>query len=374
MTGYTTFREIEPLATEYLLAGYPKIPRGDVTGIFGDGGVGKGRMITSFIAQVVNEGATVITVLPEDHPGEQVRPRLEAAGVADMSRVVDMTRLPGGGRFKLSADMRHDGHLALLREAIETLNASGHDVRLVVIDPVAAVIGWGSINTNQGARRVVEGLQDMAADTGVAVILVAHTVKSGQLQGSAGLEQALRLLYRVGKDPANPLVRVVSVAKANNLASTEDLKFTVEQGEDGQVRVIWLDRAEQDRRNKSWRQAPSAAAAGDGLAGTLAGIRQLGQALRDLPGQVTVTTAPPGQQYAALVGVQRPGQDRPAVTVLDAFPADDLGARRARAACEAHPQFRPEARWQQGRDGGLLSKYQTGDGTVVRFAVTAVAG
>jgi predicted ATP-dependent serine protease len=259
-TAYATFADTDPLPTEHLLGGgSPLIPRGDVTGIYGDGGLGKGRMIMSFVAEVANDGGTVIVILPEDHPNEQVRPRLESAGVRDMSRVVNLTRLPGGSRFKLSAAQNHDGDLGLLREAVEVLSSQGHDVRLVVIDPVAAVIGWGSINTNQGARRVVEGLQDLAADTGVSVILVAHTVKSGSLQGSAGLEQALRLLYRVSKDPSNPLVRVLSVAKTNNTGASEDLRFVIEDAGDG-PRVVWLDAAEIARRQMSWRKPPDAGA------------------------------------------------------------------------------------------------------------------
>jgi hypothetical protein len=63
---------------------------------------------------------------------------------------------------------------------------------------------------------------------------------------------------------------------------------------------------------------------------------------------------------------------RPSLTTLKVYPGDDVGARLARARCEAHPDFRPAAAWRQGRDG-LLSKYEMSDGTVIRFAVTAVA-
>ena len=57
--------------------------------------------------------------------------------------------------------------------------------------------------------------------------------------------------------PANPMLRVLHAEKSNN-AVLEDLRFTVEEGDDGQVRVVWLDRQEQDRRNRSWRTAPQA--------------------------------------------------------------------------------------------------------------------
>ena len=353
MAAYTSFADVEPLQIEYLLEGHPRIPRGDVTLVFGEGSVGKGRMICSFIAEVVNSGGTVITVLPEDHLNEEAAPRMRAAaGVSDLSKVIDMTRLPGGARFKLSADTRHDGDAGLLRQAIGELAGEGHDVRLVVIDPLAACVGWGSINTNAGARRLVEPLQDLAQSTGVSVIVVAHSVKSGVLQGSAGLSQALRLVYRVSKDPANPMLRVLHAEKANNLVA-EDLRFTVEQDELGRVRVVWLDRREMDRRNKSWRTPPS-------------------------PAVVPAPAVRPGhggaQGYAAILGVQPPGQASPAVRVLKMFPGDERGARLARARCEIHPEFRRDAQWQRARDGELLARYTRPDGTVVRFAVTSMTG
>lgn len=340
--AYTSFGEIEPLRTEYLLDRYPRIPRGDVTLFFGEGSVGKGRMICSLIADVVRGGGSVITVLPEDHPAEEVAPRLRAAGVPDLSRVIDMTRLPGGSRFKLSADTKHDGDVGHLRQAIGELAEAGHDVRLVVIDPLAAVVGWGSIATNAGARRLVEPLQDLAMSTGVAVVVVAHSVKSGVLQGSAGLSQALRLVYKITKDPANPALRVLHAEKANNLVA-EDLRFTVEEGDDGQVRVIWLDRAEQDRRNRSWRAAPAAAAPGS-----------------------------EGGQYAALVSIQGPADRRPEVLILGRYAASRQGAELARRRCEAHRLFSPGADWETA-GAELLSRYELGDGTQVRFAVADLA-
>jgi hypothetical protein len=258
--AFTTFDQIEPLPAEPLWPGY--WPRGEVVGWFGDGGIGKGRAIIDLVARITRgdpmpfragrtEPGTVILVQPEDNPYEQIRPRLDAAG-ADVTRVIDMTRLPTGARLKLSAAATKDGDAGQLRECVETLRAQGRNPRLLVIDPVAATVGWGSIQTNAGARRLIEPLQDLAQSTGITVLLVMHTTKEGKLAGSVGIQQALRLLYRVSKD-VNPLVRVISLEKANNLGETPDAKFMLEDTGTG-VRVVWLDRAEQDRRNRSWRQ------------------------------------------------------------------------------------------------------------------------
>ena len=65
-TAYESFAEIDQLDPEYLLPGSAfLIPRGDLTLLYGTGGVGKGRLLMSVIADVVNDGGSVIVILPE---------------------------------------------------------------------------------------------------------------------------------------------------------------------------------------------------------------------------------------------------------------------------------------------------------------------
>lgn len=256
-TKYQTLGGTDALPTEYVMGTRkPYVPRGDVTICFGPGKVGKGRLTAWFIKQVVADGGTVVGAWPEDHPEEQLRPRLDAAGLTEdeLDRVINITRLPNTGRFKLSADLTHVGHLPLLREEIlPELAADGHDVRLLVLDPLAALVGWGSIQTNAGARRAVEPIQDMCMDTGIACWLVAHTTKAGVLQGSAGLLQAVRLAYRLSKDRNDPTVKILSVEEANNLPEQEDIRFKIEDYEQGNAKVVFLDQAYIDRHHRSWR-------------------------------------------------------------------------------------------------------------------------
>ena len=207
-------------------------------------------MIAGIIAEVTNAGGTVITILPEDDLHEQVRPRLEAAG-ADLSRVIDLTTI-GGCRFKLAAGSKEPGHLQLLATAIDDLNKAGHYVQLVVIDPIAAV-ALGTISTNRGARALIEPLQDLAGVTGVSILCVAHAVKNGTLQGSAGLRDAARLVYKVSVDDTDPTVRVLEAEKHNNLPDSEPLRFAIEPDDAGRPRVVWLTREELDRRSRDWR-------------------------------------------------------------------------------------------------------------------------
>jgi hypothetical protein len=260
-----TYDQITPRETVYL-CWKPAIPRADVSVFFGPGAVGKGRMLCSFIAGVTNgqqfgmdsgsaEPGDVVVIFPEDKADEQVAWRLRGAG-ADLSRVVDMTRLEDGGRFKLSATPRYPGHLSLLRAKVEELQDAGRNPQLVIIDPIAAVkgIGMGSIQTNDGVRYVMEGLQDMADMTGVSVVVTAHTTKEGKLQGSAGFEQSVRYLYRVSVDPANDALRVVKVEKANNLPRDyPELRFTITEDANGIARVDWMDRERLEEKRTSWR-------------------------------------------------------------------------------------------------------------------------
>ena len=115
--AFTTFAEIDPLpdraAVAWVLAarrGGRMVRRGrhrQGQGRARPGGPGHPRRPDAVLHRAAGPG-TVILVLPEDHPAEQVRPRLDAAG-ADVTRVIDMTRLPTGARFKLSATMTKDG-------------------------------------------------------------------------------------------------------------------------------------------------------------------------------------------------------------------------------------------------------------------------
>ena len=142
--------------------------------------------------------------------------------------------------------------MQLLATAIDDLNKAGHYVQLVVIDPIAAV-ALGTISTNRGARALIEPLQDLAANTGVSIICVAHSIKNGQLQGSKGLEDAARLVYKVSVDATDPTVRLVEMQKHNNLPDSEPLRFAIEADDAGRPRVVWLTAEELDRRSRDWR-------------------------------------------------------------------------------------------------------------------------
>ncbi len=113
-------------------------------------------------------------------------------------------------------------------------------------------------------------LMRMAKETGVAVVMVHHTVKSGSVAGSKGLTDVVRYVYTVKRDPENDAIRVVHLDKGNNVGQTDDVRYTIVDGEQG-PRAVWLSREELTERRTAWRKpadAASPAALGCRHAGT----------------------------------------------------------------------------------------------------------
>lgn len=308
-----------PAQPTVMLANRPYMPYGDVVLLYGEASLGKGRMVMSFISDVTNgkplaydeEGqppGDVWVLLPEDKPGEQVKHRLEAAG-ADVRRVHDLTKLDSDVRFKFSATkkVKAQGDLPVLwREVVEaqkqclcgfegsnreeldqhlmktgvSYTHASRNPRLVVADPITALIGEGTINTNPGARAFMEPIQDFADATGVCVILVAHPTKAGVLQGSGALRDAARVVYYAHWDKNDSTHRVLSLEKGNNVGPTEqaDLKFTIVSDEQGRAKVEWLDRTDVEEKRNAWRderlEAAAAYRAGQKAAEVVKSIRR----------------------------------------------------------------------------------------------------
>lgn len=373
-----------------LLSQQPYLPYGDAALVFGEGSLGKGRMVMSLIASVTRglpvgldktgeAAGDVIVILPEDKPGEQVHERLEAAG-ADLSRVWDMTRLDSGTRLKFSAKVGTPGDLPALAAFTDRLRRtcmcgftgttigelsghlaanSGHtgrNPRMVVIDPITAVIGEGTIQTNKGARAFVEPLQDYAEQTGVCVLLVAHPTKAGALQGSGALSDALRLVYFCKWDADNSAHRIMTPVKANNLPPelAGDLRFTVEGTP---PRVVWLDRTMMDAGKDDWRAQRAATQA------------QFSQKVSSLTAQAQAAygapIAPSG--WCAIRLDHTPGQkDKPVILRDGAASPQD-----AYWAAESSAGFALPWRPYSGANGktGSMAQVPLPNGAVVKFAV-----
>lgn len=109
--------DIEAKPVEWLWQ--DRIPKGMITVVAGKPDQGKGLFGTHVAAELTKQGQNVLVSAMEDDPAMMTRPRLEAAG-ADLDRVLLW-------RFILPDQMED-----LTRRVIE------HDIKLVVIDPLAA--------------------------------------------------------------------------------------------------------------------------------------------------------------------------------------------------------------------------------------------
>lgn len=216
-----------------------RIPRGAVTILAGDPGLGKSILTCELAARVSRgqaitpggsgEPGRVLMLTAEDSLGAVVRPRLELAG-ADLGRVaLD----EGAGDAPLTLPSGLATLAAWMRE---------HRPALVVIDPVVAFLD-GDLNPHRDAdvRRALRPLADLAAETAAAVVAVMHFNKAQgaqplyRLSGSIGFAGAARSMLVFGRRPdaedSDP-TRVVAVAKSSYaaLAASVELSLTVPAG------------------------------------------------------------------------------------------------------------------------------------------------
>ena len=251
-----------------------RIPLGKLTVIDGDPGLGKSLLTLDLAARLtrgdgmpdgsgsdLNGPRGVVLLSAEDDPADTIRPRLDAAG-ADVSRIVILASVRDG------AEQRgpHIGDLDAIRHAITDVGAA-----LVIIDPLMAHVPEDrNTHRDQDIRRALAPLAALAADTGVAVIVVRHLNKTAGVNplyrggGSIGIIGAARsgLLVAVDPEDAEGSTRVLAIQKANLAARAPSLKYRITEVRPGVAGVAWvgesnlsaydlLDAAGQDQEGKS---------------------------------------------------------------------------------------------------------------------------
>lgn len=182
-------KDIEPRAVRWLWR--DRIPQGMLSVVAGKPSAGK-SLFTLAMAAELSEEHDILVAASEDPAHEVVRPRLEAVGA-------DLHRVHIANRFWLPSGL--DYIAAQVKE---------HDVRLVVIDPIADHLDLGVNRRTDSIRKVTEPLAALAESTGAAVVLVEHALKgvsknadplSAIAGGSSGLVAAARVAYIGGIDP-----------------------------------------------------------------------------------------------------------------------------------------------------------------------------
>jgi hypothetical protein len=256
--GLVRLADVVPEAVRWLWR--QRVPRGKLTILDGDPGLGKSLITIDIAARVTRHAAMPDGTLPElEGPGgvvllsaedglaDTIRPRLEAAG-ADISRVVALAFVqdtqPGSEadparvrRLPTLAD------LEALREAITAV-----DAKVVIIDPLMAYLpGTTNAHRDQDVRQILAQLAALAEETGVALIVVRHLNKAAggnplyRGGGSIGIIGAARSGLLVAKDPDDETEarRVLVPTKSNLSAPAPALAYHLEPGEGEVVRVVW---------------------------------------------------------------------------------------------------------------------------------------
>jgi len=225
-----------------------RIPKGKLTMLDGDPGVGK-SVVTMDIAARVSTGrpfpdgapcevGNVLIVNLEDAADDTIVPRLKAHG-ADLARVFILpASVPdghGGTRLLTIPD-----DITLLENKVLQREAA-----LLIIDPVMTMLG-GDANKDQDARKALTPIADMADRTGVAVAGVRHLNKSVGLKaiqrggGNMGLIGVARAGAFFAEHPDDNGLRVMAPHKSNLAEKPPSLGYRIVTSEVHKTaRVEW---------------------------------------------------------------------------------------------------------------------------------------
>ena len=214
---------------------------GKLSLIAGQPGLGKSQTTLAMVAAVTTAGrwpdgesaplGSAVLVSCEDDAGDTIRPRLEAAG-ADLARVTLFDwALSNDGKERRHFDVAE--HMPALSDLVTRLG----DVRLIVIDPITAYMGRADSHKTADVRTALVPLQALAAEAGVAIILVSHLNKNGadraamnRVVGSGAFVAVCRSAWLIAPDSqdADKRRRILTPLKNNIGDDRTGFAFTVE--------------------------------------------------------------------------------------------------------------------------------------------------
>lgn len=245
-----TLADVAPEQVSWLWPG--RIPAGKLTVFDGDPSLGKSTVALDIAAKVTTgtvfyDGTRppvggVLLLSGEDGLADTVRPRLDAAG-ADPSRVHALTgiRLPTEDGGYVERDP-HLGDVAEIEHAVRD-----HDVRLVIVDVLAAFLPSGTdSHKDTDVRQVLRRLKDLAEHTGAAIIALRHLNKSGGATaiyrggGSIGIVGAARAGYLFARDPDDENRVILAATKLNVATMPTSCAYRLVDHGNGAARVDWL--------------------------------------------------------------------------------------------------------------------------------------
>jgi putative DNA primase/helicase len=238
-----------------------RIPRGKITVLDGDPGVGKSMLAIALAAHITTgrawpDGApcrqgAVLFLYGEDGVGDTLAPNLDAAG-ADSSRVLALDSVIAGVTDEGKPIVR-DPHLGDVPQIEAAVIENG--IALVVIDVLMAFLPDGTdSHKDQDVRKLLRRLKEMAERTGAAVLLLRHLNKAGgghplyRGGGSIGIVGAARSGLLAARDPDDAELVVVARTKNNLAAPVPSVSYRIVTDDHG-ARVEWAGPSERSAQD-----------------------------------------------------------------------------------------------------------------------------
>lgn len=168
----------------------------------------------------------------EDGAGDTIRPRLDAAG-ADVARILHIDGVGAEGDAAGFPSLKDD------LGALEQFLKDNPELRLIIIDPLAAYLGDKiDSHSNTQVRAVLGPLCELAERYRVALLGITHLAKSeakaiNRVIGSIAFVAAARSCWLVAADSEDEDKRLFLPVK-NNLARCSGLSYSVVDG-----RCVW---------------------------------------------------------------------------------------------------------------------------------------
>lgn len=223
--------DVEPEVIEWLW--YPYIPRGKLTMIEGDPGLGK-SWLTMALASYISKGKAlpyqldpekgpVLILSAEDGIADTIKPRL----VTLKANTKNILAIPEPVSFTEAGAKAVD----LAIKQVKPL--------LVIIDPLVAYMG-GKIDLHKAneTREIMARLTRIAEENQVAILLVRHLTKGQKDKaiyrglGSIDLTAAVRSVIAIGRNPKDPNEgRVICHIKSNLAPLGKPIAYTLNAGD-----------------------------------------------------------------------------------------------------------------------------------------------
>jgi hypothetical protein len=212
-----------------------RIPRGEVTILAGDPGLGKST-VTHAIAAKLSIGfplpdggeaikGTSLFASYEESPEKVMRQRLRKLG-ADMSKVLLLDQLKdenGNPRRFRGSDV------PTLDAALDMVS----DPQMLVIDPVMSFMGDVDTNKDAQVRIHLQPLVDLAQRRNISIVCVAHLSKADagkilyKISGSVGFAALARSVLLVGLDE-NSGRRGIAHIKSNLGPLVDTIEYSID--------------------------------------------------------------------------------------------------------------------------------------------------